>query len=111
MVKKINIGTQLQKKVWGKKMPRNLCRRGGGGVGRLMVNVVLNFQFNIFCILPLVEEYKVDLFELLCWDYFVFSPSSSFCICNFVALLMASMNPCLLRQTEVVVTRIGYLHN
>ena len=95
-----------------KKMPRNLCRWGGeGGVGRLMANVVLNFQFNIFCILPLVEGYKVDLFGLLCWDYFVFSPSSSFCICNFVALLMASMDPCLLRQTEVVVTRIGYLHN
>ena len=52
-------------------MPRDLCRWGGRGVGRLMANVVLNFQFNIFCILPLVEEYKVDLFEHLCWDYFV----------------------------------------
>ena len=38
---------------------------GGGGVGRLMANVVLNFQFNIFCIPPLVEEYKVDLSDFL----------------------------------------------
>ena len=54
-----------------------------------MVNAVLNSRFDIFCTLPLVEGYKVDLFAFLCWDYFVFSPSSSFCICNFVALLMA----------------------
>ena len=102
----------MKKERCGVKKCLEICAvGGGGGVGRLMANVVLNFQFNIFCILPLVEEYKVDLFELLWWDYFVFSPSSSFCICNFVALLMASMNPCLLRQTEVVVTQIGYLHN
>ena len=103
---------QLQKKKWGKKC-LEVCvieGGGGGGVGRLMANVVLNSQFDIFCILPLVEEYKVDLSDF-CWDYFVFSPSSSFCICNFEALLMASMNPCLPKQTEVVVTQIGYLHN
>ena len=38
---------------------------GEGGVGGLMANVVLNFQFNILCILPLVEEYKVDLSDFL----------------------------------------------
>ena len=58
---------QLQKKKWGKKC-LEVCvieGGGGGGVGRLMANVVLNSQFDIFCILPLVEEYKVGLSDFL----------------------------------------------
>ena len=57
---------QLQKKKWGKKcLEVSVIEGGGGGVGRLMANVVLNSQFDIFCILPLVEEYKVDLSDFL----------------------------------------------
>ena len=52
---------------------------GGGGVGRLMVNAVLNSQFDIFCILPLVEEYEVDLFA-----FFVLG---LFCILTIIVIL------------------------
>ena len=36
----------------------------GGGVGRLMANAILNFHFDFFCTLPLVEELNVDLSDV-----------------------------------------------
>ena len=44
-----------------------------------MVNAVLNSQFDIFCILPLVEEYEVDLFA-----FFVLG---LFCILTIIVIL------------------------
>ena len=64
----------MKKERCGVKKCLEICAvGGGGGVGRLMANVVLNFQFNIFCILPLVEEYKVDLFAFFCVGIILYS--------------------------------------
>ena len=54
---------------------------GGGGVGLLMANAVLNSQFDIFCTLPLVEGYKVGLFASL---FFVLG---LFCILTIIVIL------------------------
>ena len=35
-----------KEKKWGEKMSGNFAIKGGGGVGRLMANAILNFHFD-----------------------------------------------------------------